>query len=113
MENEKTFIDPLFERVEEYGKTSLELIKLKAVDKGVDVASTFISRSIVLVIVVMFVMALNIGVAFWLSDLLGKLYYGFFCVAGFYAFVAIVLYFFMHKRIKKSVGDLLISLMLN
>jgi len=113
MEDQKTFIEPLFERVEEYGKTSLELLKLKAVDKGVDVASTVISRSMVLVVVVMFVMAINIGVAFWLGDLLGKTYYGFFCVAGFYALVAIILHFFLHKRIKKSVSDLLISLMLN
>ncbi|HTA61925.1 MAG TPA: hypothetical protein VK835_05695 [Bacteroidia bacterium] len=112
MEDKKPFIEPLFERVEEYGKTSLELIKLKTVDKATDVASTFISRGVMMPVFLMCAVLINIGVALWLGDLLGKLYNGFFIVAGFYAIVGLILYFF-REQIKKSVSNLIILQILN
>lgn len=113
MEEKINFIEPLFERAEEYGKTSFELFKLKALDKTVDVVSTSASRGIAILFLSMFIVILNIGVALWLGDILGKSYYGFFCVAGFYGIIGIILYFFMHKWIKKRVGDSIISQILN
>lgn len=107
------FIEPLFERIEAYSKTSLELIKLKALNKTTEVVSTGISRGITVMVFSMFLVLINIGAALWLGDLLGKSYYGFFCVAGFYAILGVVLYFFMHKSIKKSVGNSLILQLLN
>jgi hypothetical protein len=112
MEDKKTFIEPLFERVEEYGKTSFELFKLKAVDKGSDIASTVVSRGVMVPVFLMVTVLVNIGAALWLGDLLGELYYGFFCVAGFYTIVGIVLYF-LRKRIKKHVSNVIILQMLN
>ncbi|OFY91885.1 MAG: hypothetical protein A3K10_05805, partial [Bacteroidetes bacterium RIFCSPLOWO2_12_FULL_31_6] len=87
MENKIVFIEPLFERAEAYGKTSYELIKLKAVDKTSDVLSTFVSRGAVILVLSMFIVIVNIGIALFLGDLLGKSYYGFFCVAGFYGII--------------------------
>ena len=113
MEDKINFIEPLFERVEEYGKTSYELFKLKALDKTVGVVSTSASRGIAILVLSMFVAILSIGVALWLGDLLGRLYYGFFCVAGFYGIVGGVLYFFMHKNIKERISNSIISQMLN
>lgn len=113
MEDKMIFIEPLFERIEAYGKTSLELIKLKALDKTTEVVSTGISRGITVMVFFMFLVLINIGAALWLGDLLGKSYYGFFCVAVFYGLLGVVLYFFMHKLIKKSVGNSLILQLLN
>jgi hypothetical protein len=112
MENEKTFIEPLFERIEAYGKTSFELAKLKAVDKGIDIASTFISRGVMAPVFLMAAIFVNIGMALWLGDLLSKIYYGFFCVAGFYFIIGFFLYF-LRKRIKQRVNDLLVLQILN
>ncbi len=42
MEDKLNFIEPLFERVEEYGKTSYELFKLKTIDKTSNILSTFV-----------------------------------------------------------------------
>jgi len=113
MENKITFIEPLFEKAEAYGKTSYELIKLKAVDKTAEVVSTLVSRGAAILVLSMFIVIVNIGIALWLGDLFGKSYYGFFCVAGFYAIIGGVLYFFLHNRIKKNVSNSIISQMLN
>lgn len=112
METQQNYIEPLIERAENYGKTSLELIKLKTVEKTADVVSTSVSRGAAILFLTMFTVIINIGIALWLGDVLGKSYYGFFCVAGFYGIVGGVLYFFMHNWIKERVSNSLISQML-
>lgn len=112
-EDKILFMEPLFTRAEQFGKTSLELIKLKTIDKTADVASTLISRGAAVLILSMFTIIVNVGIALWLGDILGKSYYGFFCVAAFYGVVGIILYFFTHKWIKKSISESIITQMLN
>ncbi len=106
-------LEPLFDRAEDYAKTSFELYKLKTISKTAAVVSTFISRGSVVVAISLFMVFVNIGLAIWLGDILGKLYLGFFCIALFYALLATVLYFFMHNYIKKQVSNVIISEMLN
>ena len=60
----------------------------------------------------MFTVIINIGIALWLGDILGKAYYGFFVVAGFYALIGGVLHFFMRDFIKKRTCNSLILQML-
>ncbi len=106
-------IDPLFEKAKDYAKTSFELYRLKTVSKSAKVISTFISRSLFIIAFSLFMIFVNIGIAIWLGDLLGKLYLGFFCIAAFYVLLAIVLYFFMHNCIKKKISNIIISEILN
>ncbi len=113
MEYPKNFIEPLIVRVEEYGSTSFELFKLKALSLSTKLLSTFISRSIFILSLSMFLVVSTIGVSLWLGDLLGKSYYGFFCVAGFYAIVGVVLYFFLHNSIKRRISQTIITMSLN
>ncbi len=113
MEPNGNVIEPLISRAEEYGKTSLELIKLKTLDKTSGVISTVISRTISVFFLVLFIVIVNIGLSLWLGELLGKSYYGFFCVAAFYALLWGVLHFFMHDWVKKQIGNSIISEMLN
>ena len=110
MEENVNLIEELLERVTEYGKTSYELIKLKTLDKTSDVVSSFIPQSIVFVIIAVFMIFFNLGLAFWLGDILGKTYYGFFIIAAFYAITGIVIHFFMHKWIKKIICNYIIKL---
>ena len=112
MEDKRHFTEPLLERVEDYGRTSFALFKLRAVDKIADISSTIASRSVVLMVLSMFVVFVNIGAALWLGEILGKIYYGFFCVAGFYSLAGFILYFFMHKPMKRCVSDSIVSQML-
>lgn len=113
MEDDKKIIEPLFERAEAYGKTSYELIKLKTLDKTANVMSIFVSKGIVVLVFYMFLALLNIGAALWLGELFGKLYYGFFCIAGFYAIILGMIHFFLKNWIRKVAGDSIILQMLN
>ena len=112
MENNPNSIESLYERVVEYGKTSYELIKLKAVEKTSDFGSSFVPHSIVIYFIGTFVFFLSLGLAFWIGDLLGKISYGFFVTAGFYGVLGLVFHFFLQKPIKKNIGNFLIKRML-
>lgn len=113
MEDHSTLIGSLFEKTEHYTKTSVELYKLKAIDKSADVISTLVARLAVIVFITLFVLILNIGVALWIGELLGKSYYGFFVVAGFYALIGILLYGFRNKWIKSPLRNSIINQALN
>ena len=109
MEDQESLIESLIEKGEQYGKTTIELLKLKTLDKSADVASTLISWAIVIVFSVLFFLILNIGVAMWIGELLGKSYYGFFTVAGFYALLALIFGIFREQFIKSPVNNYIIT----
>jgi hypothetical protein len=109
MEDNAKMFESLLEKASDYGTTSLELVKLKAVDRASDVVSTFIPHSVVVALVASFLLFLNLGLALWLGDLLGKTFYGFFVIAAFYVIAGIVVHFFMHKWIKRLACDYFIK----
>jgi hypothetical protein len=112
MEEKESLIESLIDSAKEYGVTSLELAKLKALDKATDVISSFVPLSIVIILIASFCLFLSLGLSFWLGDLLGKIFYGFFVVAGFYILCGLILHFFLHKWVKKLIGDLFVKQML-
>jgi len=105
-------IEPLLEKVEAYSKTSFELLKLKALDKTADVSATLFSRSLFVLIVSFFAFLLNVGIALWLGDILGKAYYGFLIVAACYAIVGVIL-LIIHPFIKARVNNAIIKQLFN
>ena len=112
MEDNAKLIESLLERATEYGKTTYELVKLKALDKTSEVVSSFIPHSVVFVLIALFMLFVNLGLAFWLGEILGKTFYGFLVVAAFYGLIGIVIHFFMHKWLKKLVFNYIIKHML-
>ena len=113
MENKTTILDPILERAETFGKTSLELFKLQTIEKFTKFISHVVSRSIAFFVLSLFIIMLSIGASIWLGDLLGRMYYGFLCVAVFHFIIGCIIYFFMHNWIKKQVSDAIITEMLN
>jgi hypothetical protein len=111
MESEPNKIEPLFKKVGEYLETRMELFKLKATDKSADIVSELASRLVLIIFLSIVVILLNIGIALFLGDLLGKSYYGFFVLTGFYGLSAAVFYSFRNKWIKKPVSDSIIKKM--
>ncbi len=109
MENNKELIEALSERTIEYVKTSIELAKLKTLDKAADVISSFVPRFIVFVFLFSVVFFINLGIAFWLGEVLGKTYYGFYVVAAFYGFMGVMLQVFLHKWVKSIISNLFIK----
>jgi fatty acid desaturase len=109
MEDNAKPLESLLEKASEYGKTSFELIKLKALDKTSDVVSSLIPHSVFFILIASFMLFLNLGLGFWLGEILGKIYFGFFVVAAFYGIIGIILHFFMHKSIKKLISNYIIK----
>ena len=106
-------IESLFEKAETYGKTSFELFKLNAIDKYSDVLSSFAVRATVISVILIFILMLSAGIAFWLGEILEKNYYGFFAVAAFYALAAIILFLFRNRWIKMPVNNSLVAQVMN
>jgi ABC-type uncharacterized transport system fused permease/ATPase subunit len=109
MENNTNLIEDLIEKTVDYGKASLELTKLKALDKTADVASSLIAQSVVIIILFSFLLFLNLGLALWLGELLGEIHLGFFAVAVFYAITAIFSYLFLRKWLKRTAANTIIK----
>jgi len=113
MENQPHSIGSLFQHAGDYLETRLDLLKLKAISKSSDAASSVVSGLTVLLIGSFAIILLNIGLALWIGELLGRAYLGFFVVAGFYALVALILHIFRNSWVKRPVSSMIIKKMLN
>ncbi|HLF63136.1 MAG TPA: phage holin family protein [Saprospiraceae bacterium] len=109
METPAGSIKSLFDHVESYTKTTFELLKLKMLEKLITVVTSMVSQLTALVVISLGVLVLSIGVALWLGELLGKSYYGFFVVAGFYLVMGIVFHFFLRKWLRRPVSNFIIK----
>jgi hypothetical protein len=112
MEDNKKLLESVVERATDYGKTSFELVKLRAVDKSSEVISSVIPHTVVLILFSSFMLFLNLGLALWLGEILGKIFYGFFIVAAFYVLTGIFIHLFMHKALKKIIRNYVIQQLL-
>ena len=112
MTDNATPIESLFEKAENYSKTTLELYNLNAIDKSADVVSSLVSRLAVFMCVALSVLIINIGFALWIGQALGNSFYGFFIIGGFYAIVVMLNHAFRHSWIKYPVSNSIINQML-
>lgn len=97
MKTSANIIESLLERVEAYGKTSVDLIRFRAIEAGIVGASSLISVFGGTLIIVLSTLFLSIGMALWLGDLLGKAQYGFFIIALLYMMAWLVLRLFLRR----------------
>lgn len=109
MEIQANSVESLYERAEMFSKTTLELTKLKALRTTTMIVTDLLSKLGVIMMISMFVLILTLGVALFLGELLGKVYWGFFIVAAFYLIAGLVFILFLHKWIKKPLFDLIIK----
>ena len=108
MDEKENILSSLLDSVEEFGKTNLELFKLKRLDKASEIAATVISRVTAIIALMTFLLMASIGVALWLGAALGEIWYGFFVVAAFYGLVGVIVYFVLHKGLKRIFADMII-----
>jgi hypothetical protein len=112
MSSKATTIEILFEKVEDYTRTTVELAKLNVIDTSADVLSSLISRLTIAIVFAMFLLLLNLGLSFWIGELLGNFYFGFFIMAALYLILSIVLYYHKDQWIKMPVSNFIITKML-
>jgi hypothetical protein len=109
METAPNDIESLLTEAGNFIETRTELLKLKTVDKTADVVSSLVARLVVLMILGIFFMILNIGIALLVGEWLGKNYYGFFVVAGFYGIAGLICNTNKNTWIKKPLGNAIIQ----
>lgn len=108
MNDKIILIEMLFEKAEQYAKTTLALYKLKVIDKATDIFASMVTRIVIFMFLTIFFVLMTVGLALYLGDLLGKNYYGFFAVGAFYLLISLVFYLF-RKSLEAMFNDYLIN----
>ncbi len=109
MKDKVILIEMLIEKIEQYCKTTVELYTLKAIDKTTDIFASLASRIVIFATIALFFILLTIGAAFYLGEVLGKIYYGFFVVAGFYGILAIFLFILRKPVLENNFNNFIIN----
>lgn len=112
MEKLATNIELLFEKAQDYTKTSIELLKLNAIDKAADITASLAFRLVLGMFVAIFSLFISVSISLYIGKLLGEYYLGFLIVSGFYLMVVIVLFIFRDKLIKIPITNFIIKKLL-
>ena len=106
-------VDTLYTKVEDLIKSSIALTTLKLKARMALFMSTFAISLIVIAVVILIVLFLNIGLALWVGEMLGKSYLGFFMI-GFVYFISMIIFrLFFYKMLKAKVSNLVIQNIMN
>lgn len=109
MENEASSLELLFARSEQWCKTSIELIRLKAIRTATDSVSSSLSMVVVLMIFWLSIIIGSLGASLWIGECLGKTFYGFFVVSLFYLLLALLIFIFRNQWIKNPLNRFFIK----
>ena len=114
MKEENTFLtDHLLTKVENFSKTSIELMKLKAINKVANSGANIINYFVVIFILSLICISLNMGLSLFLNQIYKNNYSGFFMVAGINLLILILYYFFyplLKSKFKNSIIEKLAEL---
>lgn len=113
MEGKAALLESLLEKAEIYAKTNIDIFKLKLIDKLTDVVSTIVAKLATIVVALLAIFLVNIALSLWIGELVGKPYYGFLIVAGFYVLVALTMHFNKGSILKTQVKKSVVSQLLN
>src|SRR5437868_5966825 len=105
MDERKKLVESLVDRAEEYGKTSVELLKLKTVDKATGILSSMAIRFTLFFFFLVAYLLLNVGVSLWIGVRMERVYVGFFPVAGFNLLMALLVFMFRSQWIKTPLSN--------
>jgi hypothetical protein len=109
MNNPNEPVELLFKRVEDYSKTTIELLKLQAIKKSAEMLSSMLGHLSIVLATTLAVLLINFGLAIWVGNLFHSTFYGFFIVGGIYAILALLLYFYKAIWIEKPIKNFLIT----
>ena len=109
VESSTALIESLFEKTLDYGKTSFRLAKLKTLSKTSEMIASSLSHLIVLLFGASFLLFLSLGMAIWIGEVLGHIFYGFFVVSAFYGLAGIIIHLFLHKKLKTMLDEYIIK----
>lgn len=94
MDEQKEALKDLFDRVEDYTSTSIELYKLKLISKSSSLLSSIFINLLIIILALFFVSFINIALAFLIGKWMGSFGLGFLIVSSFYLLLACLVYIF-------------------
>jgi len=103
-------LDDLVGHTKAYIETKTELGKLQLVEKGSEISGSIVSGITFLLLASAVIGFLSIALAFYLSEVLGKTYYGFLAVGGLYALISLLAYAMKDRLIKRPVANSVIRI---
>lgn len=109
MENDPTTIEELYYKLKDYGETTVDLLKLKAINKVSGVSSSIITSIILLVLLFLVLICLSIGFALLIGVWLGHAYWGFFIMSALYIIIGLILFGARKKILKEPISNKLIK----
>lgn len=90
-------IEVLFEKTETYSKSSVEVFTNNALNKVAELISNIAASILKTILLSLFLLFTNLGIAFWIGEYIGKIYYGFFIVGLFYLISILLVKYFQNK----------------
>ena len=108
MENIAENVELLYEKAEQYSKTSFKLLQLTTIEKTSDVISSLAVIITISILFVMFTLFINIGMGLYIGALLKNTALGFFIVSGFYFLLVVAVFIFRKSLIKIPIDNLII-----
>jgi len=109
MQEENNHFEKLTDNLKEYVNTRYDLITLKLTQKAADISSQIVAVILIGVVISMFLLFINIAMAFYLSSLLSNNYAGFFIVAGFYLLLTLIFIIGKKKLIITPIRNLIVK----
>lgn len=109
MEDQEHDSASLIEKVKEYASVRKELAILSAVEKGSQLFANLLTDGLVLLFLVLAALFGSFALGFYLSELIGNSYAGFFIVTGLYLLLALVLYLVKDKYVEKKIINSIIG----
>jgi hypothetical protein len=106
---EKTTTNELYQKAENYAKSSLKLVCLQTVKKSSELFAALGFGFIMVVVVCFFFFLINFGVSLWVGQKLNDLALGFCLVASFYFVLAILLLVFKKTIMNKYFKNWIIN----
>lgn len=96
-------MEELLDKIKDYLNTRIRLSKLTLIEKGVLLFANLLTNGVVIVFIILGFLFVSLAMGFYISDLLGNSFGGFFIVSLFYFVLAVLIYSLKDKYIEKPI----------
>ncbi|AFD06187.1 phage holin family protein [Solitalea canadensis] len=112
MEEEKIFqLHSLTDKLKRQLELKIDLLTLQVNENVAKAAATIITRGILIVIMLLFVVFATIGLAFYLGTLYNSLWQGFLVVAAGYLLIGLITFFIKDGIVEKPLVNVFIRIL--
>lgn len=113
MSEQNVELNTLIKNVEDLSKTSIDLAKLKAIDKTSNLFSGILSVVFILGVFMLFFLFANIALALYINSFYNNFYVGFLYLSSFYFLLCMLFIIFRKQIIKTPIANYFVKKLLN